>query len=286
MPSGSAAPARPVEELRTRALLAQSVPVAVAVGAYGLSYGVLAVAAGLSPVVATLSSLLVLAGGSQFAFVGVLASGGNPMAGAIGGLLLNVRYLAFGLAIARALPGGPWWRRGLDSYLIVDESVALALGSAGPESAHPDRDRWRAEVVRRFRVMGWGVVIAWISATAVGAYGGQLIGDPEVLGLDAAFPAGFLALLAPWLRSRAGQVAAVLGVVFALALTPIAPPGVPIIAAALGGVLALRMPVPAGDRELTEPTSPALTAMDQRESEGDVPTSAAEQVSAHEEERS
>lgn len=254
-------------ELSTRSLLVQTFPVALAVGAYGLSYGVLAVAAGLSPGLATLSSLLVLAGGSQFAFVGVLAGGGNPMAGAIGGLLLNVRYLAFGLAIARALPGGPWWRRGLDSYLIVDESVALALGSAGPESAHPDPTRWRTDVVRRFRVMGWGVVIAWISATAVGSYGGQLIGDPEVLGLDAAFPAGFLALLAPWLRSRAGKVAAVLGVVLALALTPVTPPGVPIIAAALGGVLALRVPQPAGSLAVTSPATDVAASAGPHEQE-------------------
>jgi predicted branched-subunit amino acid permease len=173
-------------------LAAKAVPVGLAVGAYGLSYGVLAVAAGLSPLVATLSSVLVLAGGSQFAFVGVLAAGGNPLAGAVGGLLLNLRYLAFGFAIAPHLPRGPLWRRALDGYLVVDESVALAL--AGPAD----------EVGRRFRVVGWTVVTAWIGATALGAYGGRLLGDPAALGLDAAFPAGFLALLAPWLRDRRG----------------------------------------------------------------------------------
>lgn len=228
----------------TRALVVLAIPVALAVGAYGLSYGVLAVAAGLSPMVATLSSLLVLAGGSQFAFVGVLALGGNPFAGAVSGLLLNVRYVAFGLAIARALPGGSLPRRALDSYLIVDESVALALGKAGPmPSGSSARQRWSGEVVRRFRVVGWAVVIAWIATTAMGAYGGQLIADPEVLGLDAAFPAGFLALLAPWLRTARGRTAAAIGVLLALSLTPIAPPGVPIIAASLGGVVALWLPL-------------------------------------------
>ena len=221
-----------------------ALPVALAVGAYGLSYGVLAVAAGLTPFVATLSSLLVLAGGSQFAFVGVLALGGNPIAGAVSGLLLNVRYLAFGLAIARALPGGTLPRRAVDSYLVVDESVALALGKAGPmPSAPAARARWADGVVRRFRVVGWSVVVAWIATTAVGAYGGQLIADPEVLGLDAAFPAGFLALLAPWLRTTRGRTAAAIGVLLALGLTPIAPPGVPIIAAALGGVVAMLLPI-------------------------------------------
>ena len=228
----------------TRDLVAAAVPVALAVGAYGLSYGVLAVAAGLSPAVTTLSSIIVLAGGSQFAFVGVLALGGNPFAGAVSGLLLNVRYVAFGLAIARALPGGSFGRRALDSYLIVDESVALALGKAGPMPRDPAaRQEWSGEVVRRFRVVGWSVVSAWILTTAAGAYGGQLIADPELLGLDAAFPAGFLALLAPWLRTPRGRTAAAIGVALALGLTPFAPPGVPIIAASLGGIIALWVPV-------------------------------------------
>jgi predicted branched-subunit amino acid permease len=211
-------------------LAAKALPVGLAVGAYGLSYGVLAVAAGLSPLVATVSSVIVLAGGSQFAFVGVLAAGGNPMAGAVGGLLLNLRYLAFGFAIAPHLPRGSLPRRAVDSYLVVDESVALAL--AGPVD----------QIGRRFRVVGWTVVATWIGATAIGAYGGQLLGDPATLGLDAAFPAGFLALLAPWLRHRRGRVAAVTGVLLALALTPVTPPGVPILAAGLGALVALRVP--------------------------------------------
>jgi predicted branched-subunit amino acid permease len=210
-------------------IAAKAVPVGLAVGAYGLSYGVLAVAAGLSPLAATVSSLIVLAGGSQFAFVGVLAAGGNPFAGAVSGLLLNLRYLAFGFAIAPHLPRGPLRQRAVDSYLVVDESVALAL--AGPTG----------QVGRRFRITGWTVVIAWIAATALGAYGGQLLGDPAAFGLDAAFPAGFLALLAPWLRDRWGRVAAATGVLLALALTPVTPPGVPILAAGLGALVAMRI---------------------------------------------
>lgn len=232
-----------------RVLVLGAIPIALAVVAYGLSYGVLAVAAGLSPTVATASSVLVLAGASQFAFVGVLALGGNPLAGAVGGLLLNARYLAFGLAIARVLPGGPLPRRALDSYLIVDESVALALGQAGPPPPDPtERARWARTATRRFRTVGWAVAVSWILATSVGAYGGTQIAEPEVLGLDAAFPAGFLALLAPWLRTRRGRLAAGVGVVLALVLTPIAPPGVPVIAAGLGGVAALLVPEGAGPR--------------------------------------
>lgn len=217
-----------------------AIAVAAAVAAYGLSYGVLAVAAGLSPAWATASSVLVLAGGSQFAFVAVLAAGGNPFAGAVGGLLLNVRYLAFGLSIAQALPRGPLPRRFLDAYRIVDESVALAL-AAGPDAP-------AGEVARRFRRVGTAVVIAWIGATALGAFGGTLLGDPRTLGLDAAFPAGFVALLAPWLRDPSGRRTAALGAVLAVATTPLLPPGVPLLIAGLGVAAGWRT---AGTRDRT-----------------------------------
>jgi predicted branched-subunit amino acid permease len=220
-PRGSTPPAR--------TLVAQAAPIGLAVGAYGLSYGVLAVAAGLTPLLASVSSLIVLAGGSQFAFVGVLAAGGAPLAGAAAGLMVNARYLAFGFALAPHLEHGPLWRRALDGYLLVDESVALAL-------ARPAEDP-----VRRFRITGWTVVTTWIGATALGAYGGALIGDPRAFGLDAAFPAGFLALLAPWLRTRQGRAAAGVGAGLALGLQPFAPAGLPIVAAAVGAVVALRV---------------------------------------------
>lgn len=215
---------------RVDPMVASVVPVAAAVAAYGLSFGVLAVAAGLPPWLAVASSVLVFAGSAQFAFVGVLAAGGNPLAGAASGLLLNLRYLAFGVAIAAHLPGGRLLRRAVDGHLVIDESVALALG--GP----------RDDVVRRFRLTGYAVLVGWVGATALGAYGGQLLGDPRSLGLDAAFPAGFLALLAPWLRARQGRIAAAVGAGLALVLLPIAPPGVPVLAAALGALVALAVP--------------------------------------------
>ena len=227
----------PRDGSRRDPLLGEALALAAAVSAYGLSYGVLATAAGLSPLVATLSSVVVFAGSAQFAFVGVLAAGGSPLTGALGGVLLNLRYLAFGFAMAPHLPRGSLPRRMLDGHLMIDESVALAL--AGP----------RDQLVRRFRLAGLAVGVGWVAATALGAYGGQLLGDPRALGLDAAFPAGFLALLAPWLRSRQGRVAAVLGVGIALALTPVAPPGIPVVAAALGAVIALRVAPEREDRD-------------------------------------
>lgn len=230
--------------------------VAVALSAFGLSYGVLAVAAGMSPALTVLSSFIVFGGGSQFAFIGVLAAGGNPMAGAVSGLLLNLRFIAFGLAISPQLPRASIGRRALDSYLIIDESVGLGLAAKA------------GQVARRFRLVGLSVFVAWTSSTAIGAYGGQLLGDPEVLGLDAALPAGFLALLVPWLRQRDGRVAALLGAAVALALTPIAPPGVPIIAAGLGAVVAMALPatprVGAGPSEATPPADASALERSER----------------------
>jgi predicted branched-subunit amino acid permease len=238
----STSPAHPDDRVGRRA-----VALGAAVGVFGISFGVLAVAAGLPPWLTILTSLVVLAGGSQFAFIAVIGAGGAPLAATISGLLLNLRFVPFGLALAPRLPAGSLPRRLLDSYLLVDESVALGLAGS-PEGT-----------ARRFRLAGLAVVITWIGGTAIGAFGGQLL-DPERFGLDAAFPAGFLALLSPWLRTRAGRVAAVTGALLALALTPVAPPGVPIVAAGLGALLGLRAADRPGKRGRDEDTPAARSS--------------------------
>lgn len=220
---------------RPVAMAARVAPLAVAVGVFGLSFGVLAASAGLSPGAACAMSALVFAGGSQFAAVGVVAAGGSPLAAVASGLLLNARYLAFGVAMAPHLRGGPL-RRAAAAFFVIDESVALAL-------AEPD-DR----AARMFWWTGTMLGIAWIAGTAAGALAGAAIGDPRVYGLDAAFPAGFLALLAPLLDRRRARVAAAVGGVVAVALLPFAPPGVPVLAAAVGAAVALRVREPDPDR--------------------------------------
>jgi predicted branched-subunit amino acid permease len=136
-------------------------------------------------------------------------------------VLLNTRYGPLGVSVAPAL-GGPVWRRFLLAQLVVDESWALASRGDGTYD--------------RGILVGAGLTlyVGWVVSTAVGVFGGRLLGDPTVLGLDAAFPALFLALLWPQLRDRSAVVAAVTGALIALALIPVAPPGVPIIAAAVG----------------------------------------------------
>lgn len=200
-------------------------PLAVAIGAFGLAFGVLARTAGLSAPVALLISAVVLAGGSQFAFVGVLAAGGDPWAGAVSGLLLNLRFVAMGAAMARRLPGGSWARRLLDSYLSFDEPVMLGL------AAHDD-----AAGTALLRRAGWTFAATWMLGTAVGALGAGLLDDPGRFGLDAAFPAGFLVLLWPRLDSRRAIGLALLGGAVALVTTPVLPPGLPVALAALVAV--------------------------------------------------
>src|SRR6188474_1151571 len=195
-------------ELRRGAVTAA--PFAVAVGLFGISFGVLATGGGsLGAAPAIVMSAITFAGSAQFAAVSVLAAGGGTPAAILAALLLNARYLPIGVSVARFLRGGRL-RRFLQSQLVVDESWAIAAQREGEFDAD--------------RLIGAGTVLwlAWVGGTIVGVIGGV------ALGLDAAFPALFLALLVSQLRDRVAVAAALLGAAIALALLPIAPPGVPI----------------------------------------------------------
>jgi 4-azaleucine resistance transporter AzlC len=212
-------------ELRAGAVTA--IPLAIAVGLFGVSFGVLsATGGGMGALPAVVMSLTTFAGSAQFAAASVLAGGGQPVAAIAAALLLNARYLPIGVSVARFL-GGPPWSRAVKAQLVVDGSWAIAARGDG-----------------RFdpgRLIGAGVVLwlAWVGGTVVGVVGGGALGDPAALGLDAAFPALFLALLASQLRSRAAITAAALGAGIALVLVPLTPPGVPIIAAAAASLIGL-----------------------------------------------
>lgn len=211
-------------------LAARVVTVAVAVGAFGLAFGSAAAAAGMPPALVVLSSVVVFAGASQFAFVAVAVVAG-PLAGALSGLLLNVRLIAFGVALGPRLGPGRLGARVLDGYLTTDESAAIALD--GPV----------AGTRRRLRVAGAAVGTAWLVTTAAGAVGGAIL-DVRALGLDVAFPATFLALLGPALRSRGGRATAAVAAVVAVGLGPVLPPGLPILVAGLVALpLGLRLAV-------------------------------------------
>lgn len=213
-------------ELRRGALTA--LPLAVAVGLFGVSFGVLATASGgIGALAAVVMSMTTFAGSAQLAAASVLAAGGQPLAAIVAALLLNARYLPIGISVARFLPGGPL-ARFARAQLVVDESWAISAAGEGHFDPH--------------RLLGAGVVlwVAWVAGTLVGVLGGEALGDQAAYGLDAAFPALFLALVVPQLGARRSQVAALLGAVIAVALVPFAPPGVPIIAAAAASLIGLR----------------------------------------------
>jgi len=193
-----------------------------------VSFGVLAVASGLSVPKTVAMSLLVFTGASQFAAVGVIGAGGSPLAALASALLLAARNLAYGLVLAPIVQGS-LGRRLLGAHIVLDESTAMATAQAD-----------RADKQKAFWATGIAVFVCWNIGTVVGALGGTAIGDPAALGLDAAFPAGFVVLIVPHVRRLDGKIAAVLGGAIALVLVPIAPTGVPIIAASAAALVGLR----------------------------------------------
>jgi 4-azaleucine resistance transporter AzlC len=205
--------------------------IGIAVGVYGVSFGVLAVAAGLSPAQACVMSMLTFTGASQFAFIGVLAAGGEPLAALGPAVMLAVRNAAYGLSLAPILPRR-LSHRALLSQLVIDESTAMARAQTQPEAAR-----------RAFVATGVSVWLCWNLGTLAGPLLGGGLGNPKTLGLDAMFPAAFLALVAPQLRRPGAVAAATAGAAIALAVVPFAPDGVPVIAALAGlvpGVLVAR----------------------------------------------
>jgi 4-azaleucine resistance transporter AzlC len=202
-------------------------PIAVTVPLFGVSFGVLARAADMGVVAPIVMSATTFAGGAQFAVVSILEEGGSLAAAIVAALLLNARYAAIGISVAPIFRGSRL-RRLLESQLIVDESWAL--------SARPDGTFDRRVLLGA----GLTLYVTWVLGTALGVLGGSFLGDPERLGLDAAFPALFLALLAGQLGSRRAVAAALAGGGIALILLPFTPPGVPIIAAVLGCLAGLR----------------------------------------------
>lgn len=197
--------------------------ISVATGLYGISFGALAVAAGLSVWQALALSSLMFTGGSQFAFIGVIAGGGTGAAAVGAASLLGVRNAIYGMQMNRML-GLTGWRRLLGAQITIDESAATAAGQLDAE-----------EQRRGFWTAGLGVFVLWNAFTLLGALLGDALGDPRRWGLDGAAVAAFLGLLWPRLKQREPvALALVCGVVTALAV-PFLPPGLPILVAAFVG---------------------------------------------------
>jgi predicted branched-subunit amino acid permease len=193
----------------------------VATGLYGISFGALSVASGLSVLQTSALSLLLFSGGSQFAFIGVIAGGGNPIAAAGAAALLGIRNAVYGMQV-NALIHPVGWRRFAAAQVTIDESFATSSGQSEP-----------VEQKRGFWFAGLGIFVLWNIFTLLGALAGSAIGDPKNWGLDGAAVGAFLALLWPRLKSReAGAIAIVCALATVLAI-PFVPPGIPILIAAV-----------------------------------------------------
>ena len=218
---------------RRREVVRQAWSVGVATGAYGVSFGALAVAAGLDVWQAQALSLVMFTGGSQFAFVGIIGAGGLAAAPAAiaTAAMLGIRNGLYGLQAARFL-GVTGLRRLGAAHLTIDESTAVGVGQ--PEPAAQRVGFWHT---------GIAVFLLWNASTLVGSLLGNALGDPRDLGLDAAAAAAFVALLWPRLHSKDAAATAVLAAFVALLSSPFLPPGVPVILATVAAlVVGLRHP--------------------------------------------
>ncbi len=213
----------------SRAIIRNAVGIGVATGAYALSFGAVSTAAGLSVFQTCALSLLMFTGASQFAMVALLGGGGSPWAGAGTAVVLGTRNALYGLRLSSLLgraAGGSLGRRRtrrlVAAQLIIDESTAMAVTQDTPSAARTG-----------FWSTGLSVFGLWNLGTCLGALGAQALSDPKVVGLDAAAPAAFVALLAPAMRGREAWAIALTAALVALASVPYLPAGVPVLVAAL-----------------------------------------------------
>ena len=204
-----------------------SLGVGIATGLYGISFGALAVAAGLEIWQAQLLSILMFSGGSQFAFIGVVASGGlaSLPAAIASAWLLGIRNGFYALQM-KPLLGVLGWKTPIAAQLNIDETTGVATAQSN-----------LADTRKGFWLTGLSVFVFWNLLTFAGALLGESIGDPSAYGLDAAAAAAFLGLLWPRLRSLQPIAVAVAAGVIAVVLSPMLPAGLPILIAALSAVV-------------------------------------------------
>jgi 4-azaleucine resistance transporter AzlC len=203
-------------------------PLALATGVMGISFGVLAYSLDWGVVAPIVFSVITFSGTAQFAVASVLGGGGGAVPAIVAAVLLNARFFPMGVAVAPFLKGGPL-RRALEGQAIVDASWAMASRGDG----RFDREFMIGATIPQ--------VILWIGGTVVGVLVGGVVGDVERLGLDVIFPAFYLTLLVEELRSGGQTIVVVLlATALALALVPFTPPGIPVIVSCAAALLGLR----------------------------------------------
>ncbi|CAB4755573.1 unannotated protein [freshwater metagenome] len=202
--------------------LRDSLSVSLTVGAYGVAFGAASVANGFSVLQSCLLSLLTFSGASQFAVVGVIGAGGGAISAIATASLLGIRNGLYGVIMAPRLKV-KGWRRIVAAQITIDESTGVALGA---------EKRSDSAMRQGFWLTGFGVFFFWNLFTLAGALGAQAMGDARAWGLDSAVPAAFLGLLWPRLEKNSDRALAVVSILFAIAMTPLLPAGLPIIATA------------------------------------------------------
>ena len=212
---------------RRRSVTSSAVGIGVAVFAYAISFGAVSVASGLNVWQTQVLSLAMFTGGSQFALIGVLGAGGGAIAAVLTAWLLGARNSIYAVTMAPTLRVRGLRRLGA-AQLTIDESTAMALANEDSPAA----SRYA------FYATGISIFVLWNIGTALGALGAAIIGDPTTLGLDAAIPAAFMALLWPRLIGRQMWAIALAGAAVALVLTPVLRPGLPVLAAAVVALVA------------------------------------------------
>ncbi|MEY4360872.1 MAG: hypothetical protein RL391_178 [Actinomycetota bacterium] len=214
-----------------RPMILACLTLSAAVGVFGFSFGVGSVAAGSSVAQTCALSLFVFTGASQFSAVSVVGAGGSLGSALGGALLLAARNGVYGLAMSRRLDGS-LGRRLVAAQLTIDETTAMAV-------AQPDRRRQQIA----FWFTGVTLYVFWNIGTLIGAITGSAI-DPQTFGLDAAFPAGFVAMVWPLLGDRRARAAAALGATICLVSVSFTPVGVPILLSAIAVLVGLQRPMP------------------------------------------
>jgi 4-azaleucine resistance transporter AzlC len=215
------------DSAQRRRITSNALGIGLATGAYGLSFGAISIASGLDAWQTQGLSLLMFTGASQFALVGVLGAGGGVVAAVLTAWLLGARNSMYALSLAPILRA-TGLRRLAAAELTIDESTAMAL-------AHPEPP---AAARHAFWSTGLAVYVLWNIGTLIGSLGAAAIGDPGTLGLDAAIPAAFIALLWPRLVDGSMWAVAAAGAALALILTPVLRPGLPVLAAGLVALIA------------------------------------------------
>jgi predicted branched-subunit amino acid permease len=215
MPSADAPPTERQKVIR------DAVGIGLATGAYGISFGAVSTATGLDIIQTCALSLLMFTGASQFALVGVIDGGGSALAGAATAGLLGTRNGLYGLRLSSILRLS-WLRKVFGAQWVIDETTAMAVAQKEPALSRLS-----------FWATGTAIYICWNSGTLIGALGTEALSNPKNLGLDAAIPAAFIALLAPMLRSGKMWAVTIVAGLTGLAVTPMVQSGIPVLCAAI-----------------------------------------------------